>query len=222
MAFCLWISQPLVLVTHLSRSVLTPPSWFEKRFATLSLKRGIFVCTLDHANQLFALLCMLWGWYEVLSSLLFRFEICRIEIRFALNTLLVFFVYTFYTFFITFIFYDNWWTLIFAKAMFVINCFRKLFWKRFLLVFKLSKLVSSSISIYSGIHFKVNIFQCVIDTYWTPDFPVGIQSNRPCPSFRPSVFKYLRDRSLVFSETLHEVRGQLSKKSETAEILKKD
>ena len=36
-----------------------------------------------------------------------------------------------------------------------------------------------------------------------------------------SVFKYLRDRSLVFSETLHEVRGQLSKKSDTAEILKK-
>ena len=42
------------------------------------------------------------------------------------------------------------------------------------------------------------------------------------PSVRPSVFKYLRDRSLVFSETLHEVRGQLSKKSDTAEILKKN
>ena len=41
-------------------------------------------------------------------------------------------------------------------------------------------------------------------------------------SVSPSVFKYLRDRSLVFSETLHEVRGQLSKKSDTAEILKKN
>ena len=39
---------------------------------------------------------------------------------------------------------------------------------------------------------------------------------------RLSVFKYLRDRSLVFSETLHEVRGQLSKKSDMAEILKKN
>ena len=28
------------------------------------------------------------------------------------------------------------------------------------------------------------------------------------PSVRLSVFKYLGDRSLVFSETLHEVRGQ--------------
>ena len=27
-------------------------------------------------------------------------------------------------------------------------------------------------------------------------------------SVRPSVFKYLGDHSLVFSETLHEVRGQ--------------
>ena len=42
------------------------------------------------------------------------------------------------------------------------------------------------------------------------------------PSVRLSVFKYLRDRSLVFFETLHEVRGQLSKKSDTAEILKKN
>ena len=39
---------------------------------------------------------------------------------------------------------------------------------------------------------------------------------------RLSVFKYLRDCTLVFSETLHEVRGQLIKKSDTAEILKKN
>ena len=39
---------------------------------------------------------------------------------------------------------------------------------------------------------------------------------------RPSVFKYLGNRSLVFSETLHEARGRLSKKSDTAEILKKN
>ena len=37
---------------------------------------------------------------------------------------------------------------------------------------------------------------------------------------RLSVFKYLRDRSLVFPDTLHEVRGQLSKKSDTTKILK--
>ena len=43
-----------------------------------------------------------------------------------------------------------------------------------------------------------------------------------CPSVGLSVFKYLRDRSLVFSETLHEVRGQLSKKSDTVKILKKN
>ena len=28
--------------------------------------------------------------------------------------------------------------------------------------------------------------------------PVGVHSNRPCPSIRLSVFKYLRDRLLVF------------------------
>ena len=51
-------------------------------------------------------------------------------------------------------------------------------------------------------------------SFWTPGLPVGVHSNRPCPS--------VRDRSLVFSETLHEVRGHLSKKSDTAEILKKN
>ena len=64
------------------------------------------------------------------------------------------------------------------------------------------------------------------DTFWTLGLPVGVHSNRPCLSVRLSVhlsvFKYLRDFSVVFSETLHEVRGQLSKKSETAEILKKN
>ena len=63
-------------------------------------------------------------------------------------------------------------------------------------------------------------------TFWTPSIPGGVISNHPCPSVCPSVhvlvFRYLRDRSLVFSETLHEVRGQLSKKSDTAEILKKN
>ena len=39
-------------------------------------------------------------------------------------------------------------------------------------------------------------------------------------SVRQSVSKYLGDRSLVFSETLHEVGGQLNKKSDTAEILR--
>ena len=58
--------------------------------------------------------------------------------------------------------------------------------------------------------------------FWTLGLPVGVHSNRPCPSVCLSVFKYLRDRSLVFSETLYEVRGQLSKKSDTAGILKKN
>ena len=48
--------------------------------------------------------------------------------------------------------------------------------------------------------------------FWTPGLPDGVHSNRPCPSVsplvRPSVFKYLGDRSFNFSETLHEVRGQ--------------
>ena len=53
-------------------------------------------------------------------------------------------------------------------------------------------------------------------SFWTPGLPEGVLSNHPClsvcvsvrPCVRPSVFKYLRDRSLVFSETLHEVRRQ--------------
>ena len=39
-------------------------------------------------------------------------------------------------------------------------------------------------------------------------------------SIRPSVFKYLRDCSLIFSKTLHEVWGQKSKRSDTTAILK--
>ena len=37
-----------------------------------------------------------------------------------------------------------------------------------------------------------------------------------------SVFKYLRDCLLVFSETLHEVRGHESKESDAARILEKN
>ena len=58
--------------------------------------------------------------------------------------------------------------------------------------------------------------------FWTRALPVGVHSNRPFLSVSLSFFKYLRDRSLVFSETLHEVSGQLSKKSDTVEILKKN
>ena len=63
--------------------------------------------------------------------------------------------------------------------------------------------------------------------FWTPGLPVRVLSNRPCgPCVRPSVsvfvFKYLKDRSLIFSETLHEVAGPLSKKSDTAGILRKN
>ena len=52
--------------------------------------------------------------------------------------------------------------------------------------------------------------------FWTLGLSEGVHSNHPCPSIspsvsplvRPSVFKYLGDRSFNFSETLHEVRGQ--------------
>ena len=52
--------------------------------------------------------------------------------------------------------------------------------------------------------------------FWTPGLPEGVLSNPPCPLVRPSVrwsvrpwsiLKYLRDRSLVFSNYLHEVRA---------------
>ena len=50
------------------------------------------------------------------------------------------------------------------------------------------------------------------DTFWTLGLPVGVHSNRPCLSVRLSVclfiLKYLRDRLLVFSETLYLVRVQ--------------
>ena len=60
-------------------------------------------------------------------------------------------------------------------------------------------------------------FYCILflfghKSFWTPGLPEGVLSNRSCPSLRgplvrPSVFKYLRDRSLVFSNFLHEVRA---------------
>ena len=57
----------------------------------------------------------------------------------------------------------------------------------------------------------LNIGVVIFLPFWTPGLPEGVLSNRPCPSIgpsvRPSVFKYLRDGSLDFSETLHEVRG---------------
>ena len=43
--------------------------------------------------------------------------------------------------------------------------------------------------------------------FLTPILPEGVLSNCPCPSDRLSVFKYLRDYSLVFSKFLHEVRA---------------
>ena len=47
--------------------------------------------------------------------------------------------------------------------------------------------------------------------FWTLGLSEGVLSNRPCPSVCPSVrvsvFKYLRDCSLIFSSFLHEVRA---------------
>ena len=52
----------------------------------------------------------------------------------------------------------------------------------------------------------------ILQALRTPGLPDGVDSNRPCPSVSPSVcpsvFKYLEDRSLVFSETLHDGRSQ--------------
>ena len=46
-------------------------------------------------------------------------------------------------------------------------------------------------------------------SFWTLGLPEGVLSNHPCgQSVCPSVFRYLRDRSLVFSKTLQEVEGQ--------------
>ena len=55
----------------------------------------------------------------------------------------------------------------------------------------------------------------VAQMFWTPGLPrvypmgsmvIALVSPSVGPLVRPSVFKYLGDRSLVFSETLHEVR----------------
>ena len=43
--------------------------------------------------------------------------------------------------------------------------------------------------------------------FWTLGLPDGFLSNRPYPSIGLSVFKYLRDSSLVFSNLLHEVKA---------------
>ena len=48
-------------------------------------------------------------------------------------------------------------------------------------------------------------------SFWTPVYPRGsyvINVRGPSVVCGPSIFKYLRDRSLFFSETLHEVRSQ--------------
>ena len=62
--------------------------------------------------------------------------------------------------------------------------------------------------------------------FWTLGLPEGVLSNRPypcvCVSVCPSVFKYLRDRSLVFPSFLHEVRAPFGYKSDRARFLKKN
>ena len=60
--------------------------------------------------------------------------------------------------------------------------------------------------------------------FWTTVYPSWSYVITPVsgPSVGQwSVFRYLRDSSLVFSETLHEVEGQLSKKKVTRLELKK-
>ena len=57
--------------------------------------------------------------------------------------------------------------------------------------------------------------------FWTPGLPDRVHYNRPCPSVSPSIFKGLRDSSLVFSDFLHEVRGPLQLKSDRARFFGK-
>ena len=49
------------------------------------------------------------------------------------------------------------------------------------------------------------------DFFQIPGLPDGVHNNHPCPSIsplvRPSVFEYLGDRPLVFSNFLHEVKA---------------
>ena len=54
---------------------------------------------------------------------------------------------------------------------------------------------------------KLILLEPNLSYFRTPGVPDGVHSNRPCPVVRMSVFKYLGDRSLVFSSFLHEVRA---------------
>ena len=65
-----------------------------------------------------------------------------------------------------------------------------------------------------GYHLGFEIRKLVyVTNLWTPGLPDGVLGNRPCPSVRPSVcpsvlpsvLKLLGNRSLDFSEILHEV-----------------
>ena len=59
-----------------------------------------------------------------------------------------------------------------------------------------------------GIGLKVTLLISILITFWTPGLPEGVLSNYlRCRCVRVSVFKYLRDCSLVFSSFLHEVRA---------------
>ena len=59
--------------------------------------------------------------------------------------------------------------------------------------------------------------------FWTLSLPDGVHSFHPRLVVSQTIIfiNYFRDRSLVFSESLHEVRGQESEESDTAGILKK-
>ena len=54
------------------------------------------------------------------------------------------------------------------------------------------------------------MFSMFFNVFWTSGLPEGVLSNHlrvPCvlPCVCPSIFRYLRDCSLVFSGTLHEI-----------------
>ena len=65
-----------------------------------------------------------------------------------------------------------------------------------------------------SLHYKEEISPCFkLDVFWTPSVLEGVLSNWPCLWSEclfvcQSVFEYLRDRSLVSSEILHDVEVQ--------------
>ena len=82
---------------------------------------------------------------------------------------------------------------------------------------------------FTKINKQVKVFtRSAKNPFWTLGLPDGVHSNRPCLSIslyvhlptRQSIFKYLRDSTLFFSNFLHEGREPYGHKSDKARFLK--